>query len=63
MVLGDNTFSGGRVADPANEKDPARGATVKAIRKFNHELATDARFRTTVIPTGVGLTFGVKIAK
>ena len=62
VVLGDNTFSGGRVADPANEKDPARGATVKAIRRFNRELATDTRFRTTIIPTGEGLTFGVKIA-
>jgi caffeoyl-CoA O-methyltransferase len=61
VVLGDNTFSGGRVADPANENDPTRGETVRAIRQFNHQLATDNRFKSTILPTGQGLTFGVKI--
>ena len=62
VVLGDNTFSGGRVADPANEKEGPKAATVKAIRLFNKTLTQDPRFRATVLPTGEGLTFAVKIS-
>jgi caffeoyl-CoA O-methyltransferase len=60
VFLGDNTFSGGLVADPANETGP-KAERVKAMRQFNRQAATDPRFRTTVIPTGEGLTMGVKI--
>jgi caffeoyl-CoA O-methyltransferase len=62
VVLGDNTFSGGRVADPANEKEGPKAATVKAIRLFNKKLAQDPRFRATVLPTGEGLAFAVKVS-
>ena len=43
VVLGDNTFSGGRVADIANETQGPKAETVKAIRAFNRTLATDPR--------------------
>ena len=54
VVLADNTFSGGQVADGTDEKSVA-------IRAFNRELAQGGRFRATLIPTGEGLSFGVKI--
>ncbi len=60
VFLGDNTFSGGLAADAANETGP-KAERVKAIREFNRMAATDLRFRSTVIPTGEGLTMGVKI--
>ncbi|HET9869206.1 MAG TPA: O-methyltransferase, partial [bacterium] len=60
-VLGDNTFSGGLAADAANETKGPKAATVKAIRAFNRALAEDPRFRATILPTGEGLTFGVKV--
>ncbi|HVM32897.1 MAG TPA: O-methyltransferase [bacterium] len=62
VVLGDNTFSGGRVADIAQETQGPKAETVKAIRAFNRTLADDPRFRATVIPTGEGLTFAVKVS-
>jgi len=54
VVLGDNTFAFGEVVD-----GPSAGA--KAIREFNRELAQGGRFRSTLLPTGEGLTLGVKV--
>jgi len=54
VVLGDNAFAFGEIAD-------GRGAGPVAMRKFNEELATGGRFRSTMIPTGEGLVLGVKI--
>jgi caffeoyl-CoA O-methyltransferase len=60
-VVGDNTFAWGKIHRafdlPADEAKP-----VNALREFNHILATSARFRTTILPTGEGMTVAVKIA-
>jgi caffeoyl-CoA O-methyltransferase len=54
VVLGDNSFAFGEIVD-------GRGAEAVAMREFNQELAHGGRFRATLLPTGEGLTLGVKI--
>jgi caffeoyl-CoA O-methyltransferase len=54
VVLGDNTFAFGEIVD-------GRSAGAEAIREFNRELAQGGRFRSTLLPTGEGLTLGVKV--
>jgi predicted O-methyltransferase YrrM len=54
VVLGDNAFAFGEIAD-------GRGIGPAAMRKFNQELAQGGRFRATMIPTGEGLAMGVKL--
>ena len=54
IVLGDNTFAFGEIVDGRSE-----GA--QALREFNRELAQGGRFRATLLPTGEGLSLGVKI--
>jgi caffeoyl-CoA O-methyltransferase len=54
VVLGDNAFAFGELAD-------GRGAGPVAMRAFNEELAKSGRFRATVLPTGEGLAMGVKV--
>jgi len=54
VVLGDNSFAFGEIAD-------GRGAGAVAMREFNQELAQGGRFRATLLPTGEGLTMGVKL--
>lgn len=54
VVLGDNAFAFGEIAD-------GRGAGPLAMREFNLELAQGGRFRATMLPTGEGLAMGVKI--
>ena len=54
-VLGDNAFGWGNVA----KKDGDDG--VRALRRFNEELARGGRFRATMIPTEEGLALGVKV--
>jgi caffeoyl-CoA O-methyltransferase len=54
VVIGDNTFAFGEIVGGRSE-----GA--RAIRQFNHELAQGGRFRGTLLPTGEGLSLGVKI--
>jgi caffeoyl-CoA O-methyltransferase len=54
VVLGDNAFAFGEIAD-------GRGAGAVAMREFNEELAQGGRFRATMIPTGEGLAMGVKL--
>jgi caffeoyl-CoA O-methyltransferase len=53
MLLGDNAFGWGGVADEA-PADPA----VRALQRFNEELARS--FRATLIPTAEGLALGVR---
>ena len=60
MLLGDNTFGFGMIADSTFEDEGDR-AVVTALREFNHELARGGRFRATILPTGEGLTFAVKV--
>jgi caffeoyl-CoA O-methyltransferase len=54
-VLGDNAFGFGGVAKPDGDEG------VRALRRFNEELARGGRFRATMIPTEEGLALGVKI--
>jgi caffeoyl-CoA O-methyltransferase len=54
VVIADNTFAFGEVAD-------GRSAGAEAIRDFNKELAQGGRFRATLLPTGEGLSLGVKV--
>jgi caffeoyl-CoA O-methyltransferase len=56
IFLGDNTFAWGKISE-----DKSKDSKVKALRKFNHIAATHPRFRSTILPTGEGLTLGVKI--
>ena len=54
LVIGDNCFAFGEIAD-------GRSAGAEALREFNRELAQGGRFRATLLPTGEGLTVGVKL--
>lgn len=54
IVLGDNTFAFGEIVD-------GQGSGARATRDFNRELAQGGRFRATLLPTGEGLTMGVKL--
>ena len=60
LIVGDNTFAFGDLALEAFD-DPEREATVRAIREFNSRVASGGRFRGTILPTGEGLTVGVKV--
>ena len=54
IVLGDNTLAFGEIVD-------GRSPGARALREFNRELARGGRFRATLLPTGEGLTLGVKL--
>jgi caffeoyl-CoA O-methyltransferase len=60
IVLGDNTFAWGGIADERFD-DAEEEAAVKALREFNRVVAAGGRFRATLLPTGEGLTLGVKV--
>lgn len=61
VILGDNTFAFGMLADDSyHSKDDE--LTVMAIREFNERIARSGKFLGTIIPTGQGLTLGVKIS-
>lgn len=59
VVLADNTFAFGMIADQKLAKENEK--EVKALREFNIKMAQSEYFRTTIFPTGEGLTMGVKI--
>lgn len=54
VILGDNTFGFGKIADKTNEEE------ITALQKFNKTLAESDRFLSTILPTGEGLTVAVK---
>jgi caffeoyl-CoA O-methyltransferase len=54
VVLGDNAFAFGEIAD-------GKGDGPSAMRRFNQELAQGGHFRATMLPTGEGLAMGVKV--
>lgn len=54
-LLADNAFGFGGVAKPDGDEG------VRALRRFNEELARGGRFRATMIPTEEGLALGVKV--
>jgi caffeoyl-CoA O-methyltransferase len=59
VVLGDNAFGWGGVADPnyAGENPES----ISALRAFSERLGRGGRFRSTMIPTEEGLAMGVKV--
>jgi predicted O-methyltransferase YrrM len=54
-VLGDNAFGWGGVAKEGGDEG------IRALRRFNEELARGGRFRATMLPTEEGLALGVKL--
>lgn len=60
IVIGDNTFAFGHLAEQVRDDHPERTAVI-AMQAFNSKLAKDPRFRATILPTGEGLTVGVKL--
>lgn len=58
-LLADNTFGFGQVhrAQPQGEDADA----MAALRLFSERLAQGGRFRATMLPTGEGLSLGVKL--
>lgn len=60
LVIADNTFAWGMIADEKAE-DPEDQASLSALRDFNDRIANGGRFKATVLPTAEGLTIGVKI--
>lgn len=60
VVLGDNAFGWGGVADlPSNEsRSPEQ---IASLREFNATLANGGRWKATLLPTAEGLAMGVKI--
>jgi caffeoyl-CoA O-methyltransferase len=61
IVLGDNTFAWGEISNSDYDKNTSEKPSVTALRAFNKECASSGRFKATVLPTGEGLTFAVKI--
>lgn len=61
VVIGDNTFAWGMIHDVGTVSADQK-PSVQALREFNARLAdSKGRFRSTILPTGEGLTIGVKI--
>jgi caffeoyl-CoA O-methyltransferase len=58
LVLLDNAFLFGTLADsPGGD----RAAQIRAMQSVHEMLARSGRFRATVLPTGEGLAFGVRL--
>jgi len=59
LLLADNTFGFGHVHDPASAGRDR--ADVEALARFSERLVRGGTFRATLLPTGEGLSLGVKI--
>jgi predicted O-methyltransferase YrrM len=57
LLLGDNAYRDGKVADPGNHE-----AGVDEVREFNRLAAADPRLFATIVPVRDGLLVGVKVA-
>jgi caffeoyl-CoA O-methyltransferase len=60
VLLADNTLAWDLIADDKFD-DPEDERSVRALQRFNEEAASGGRFRTTLLPTAAGITFGVKL--
>lgn len=60
LVVLDNAFLFGNLAEPANPGG-ARDRATAAMQATHAALAQGGRFRATVLPTGEGLAVGVKL--
>jgi caffeoyl-CoA O-methyltransferase len=60
LLIADNTLAWGMLANETfdNKEDEL---STRALQRFNREAAQNGRFRATMLPTGEGLTLGVKI--
>jgi caffeoyl-CoA O-methyltransferase len=58
LVVLDNVFLFGRLPE-APEGD--RAASIRAMQAVHRDLASGAKFRATVLPTGEGLAVGVRV--
>jgi caffeoyl-CoA O-methyltransferase len=62
LLIGDNTLGFGMIGIPLEEiSDLEDREKVKALGQFNHMAASGGRFRSTLLPTGEGLTLAVKV--
>ena len=59
LVLADNAFGFGHIHELDHRGEDA--SAVEALRRFAERLASGGRFRATMLPTGEGLAFGVKV--
>lgn len=59
VVLADNTFGFGHIADPASLGE--RDSEVAAIDRFNQMIARHPKFKSTILPTGEGMVLAVKL--
>lgn len=59
MLIADNTFGFGLIADDSWEK-PENQMAIPALREFNRRVTQSGRFRATILPTGEGMTVAVK---
>lgn len=58
ILVADNTFAYGRISsEPADEGE---AALIEGCRKFNEAILTHPAFVATILPTGEGLTVGVR---
>jgi caffeoyl-CoA O-methyltransferase len=60
VVLGDNTFAWGIIADTKFDSEQTE-KSVLALREFNEVAASSGVFKATILPTGEGLTLAVKV--
>ncbi|KAB8038951.1 O-methyltransferase [Silvanigrella paludirubra] len=61
LIIGDNTFAWGNIYKE-NIEDPELNTKVIALREFNSRLANSSKFRSTILPTGEGLTVAIKVS-
>ena len=62
VILGDNTFAWGQIASTEYKTENDRD-TIGGLQEFNKRMGSDPRLRSTILPTGEGLTMGVKISE
>lgn len=60
LYLCDNVLWSGRVAQEVEDDGPA--GWTDAIRKHNEAIASDERYRTTIIPTRDGVMVAIRVA-
>jgi caffeoyl-CoA O-methyltransferase len=60
MIIGDNTFGWGLITASSFSSEEERTA-ILAVREFNQRLAQNDRFKTTILPTGEGLTVAIRL--
>lgn len=63
VLMADNTFAFGLIAEKSRKKLGEHAENVFALREFNQKLANHPKFRSTILPTGEGLSLAVKVKK